>query len=150
MYVCYAKQVSSHDVDPCLLFQTSVATKLEWAFKIYGIKLANSNSIAHGRSDMHPFPKHKMGLCSKHHSTCLHDYFALPNTHCTSVDYNEDEFIDPDDMDHILDSLTGGSMFQETKNRIIELVKKNNKDGPAVAHMHVARSVGPGASRCRW
>lgn len=47
---------------------------------------------------------------------------------CTSkalvclTDFNEDEFIDSEDLNNIMDNLTGGTMAQETKNQLIDHV----------------------------
>ena len=39
------------------------------------------------------------------------------------LDFNEDEFIDAEDLNHVLDNLTGGALLPETKNEIITYVR---------------------------
>ena len=68
--------------------QAPIASKLSWAFKIYG-------------------------------TVCCGSATYILKCH---VDFNEDEFIDCEDLNMIMDNLTGGTMAQETKNLLIDHV----------------------------
>ena len=68
---------------------------------------------------------------------------------CSSLDFNEDEFIDPEDLNHILDNLTGGTILQETKNLLIGYVRSMLWRGHHDFNP-LLLSLGSGGSRCGW